>query len=118
VFAPAQAAEAVGEALPPTMQTVQAYGIPGSGQLGNLTVIRGDRVIRDHLVVMGRSLWWTQLTEEGGWMVQVVDEAGQDRVSAWTADSSTDGSGARQVGRDHADPGASGVLAHRPCHRG
>jgi hypothetical protein len=26
---------------------------------------------------MGRSLWWTQLTEGGGWMVQVVDEAGE-----------------------------------------
>lgn len=32
---------------------------------------------RDHLVVVGRSLWWTQLTEEPAWMVQVVDEAGE-----------------------------------------
>ena len=35
------------------------------------------RTIRDELVVLGRSLWWTQLTDEPTWMVQVVDEAGE-----------------------------------------
>jgi hypothetical protein len=38
---------------------------------------RGARIVQDHLVMMGRSLWWTQLTEEPAWMVQVVDEAGE-----------------------------------------
>jgi hypothetical protein len=23
-------------------------------------------------------LWWTQLTEEGGWLLQVVDAAGEE----------------------------------------
>ena len=46
-------------------------------------------------------------------------EAGQDRVGALDGDLSTeDLDPALQVGRDHAGPGASGVLAHRPCHRG
>jgi hypothetical protein len=44
---------------------------------GWTTGARGPRRITDHLVVMGRSLWWTQLTEEPSWMVQVVDEAGE-----------------------------------------
>jgi hypothetical protein len=39
---------------------------------------RGPRRIIDHLVVQGRSLWWTQLTEEGGWLLRVVDEAGEE----------------------------------------
>lgn len=74
----AEPAEALGEALPPTVQTVQAYGIPSEAQMGSPTVISGNRIIRDHLVVQGRSLWWTQLTEKGGWMLQVVDEAGEE----------------------------------------
>jgi hypothetical protein len=45
-------------------------------------VIRGNRIIRDHLVVQGRSLWWTQLTEEGGWLLQVVDEADEEIATA------------------------------------
>jgi hypothetical protein len=73
----APTAEAVAEAPPPAVQTVEAYSIPVAGRVGNPTVVRDPRIIRDHLVVMGRSLWWTQLTEEGGWMVQVVDEAGE-----------------------------------------
>ncbi len=60
-----------------TITVVRTVGIPTTGQVGNPTVTRGARVIRDQLVVMGRSLWWTQLTKEGGWMVQVVDEAGE-----------------------------------------
>jgi hypothetical protein len=38
--------------------------------------------IIDHLVVQGRSLWWTQLTEDGGWLLQVVDEAGEEIATA------------------------------------
>jgi hypothetical protein len=33
-------------------------------------------------VVQARSLWWTQLTEEGGWLLQVVDEAGEEIATA------------------------------------
>jgi hypothetical protein len=44
--------------------------------------VRGPRRIIDHLVVQGRSLWWTQLTEEGGWLLQVVDEAGEEIATA------------------------------------
>jgi hypothetical protein len=32
--------------------------------------------------VQARSLWWTQLTEEGGWLLQVVDEAGEEIATA------------------------------------
>jgi hypothetical protein len=78
----ADPAEASGEALPPTVQTVEAHGIPSEAQVGSPTVIRGNRIIRDHLVVQGRSLWWTQLTDEGGWMLQVVDEAGEEIATA------------------------------------
>ena len=70
----AQTAEAV--------QIVEAHGIPGADQVGDATVVRGPRIIRDHLVVMGRSLWWTQLTEEGGWLLRVVDEAGEEIATA------------------------------------
>jgi hypothetical protein len=58
----AEIAEATGTALAPDV------GV-GEG--------RGARIVRDHLVVVGQSLWWTQLTEEPAWMVQVVDEAGE-----------------------------------------
>jgi hypothetical protein len=61
VEAQAEVAEGVGEALPPTVEA---------------------RRIIDHLVVQGRSLWWTQLTEEGGWLLQVVDEAGEEIATA------------------------------------
>jgi hypothetical protein len=46
------------------------------------TGFRGPRRITDKLVVQGGSLWWTQLTEEGGWMLQVVDEAGEEIATA------------------------------------
>lgn len=61
VEAQAEVAEGVGEALPPTVEA---------------------RRIIDHLVVQGRSLWWTQLIEEGGWLLQVVDEAGEEIATA------------------------------------
>jgi hypothetical protein len=67
VHAHAEVAEGAGEAFDATVRTV-----------------RGPRHIIDHLVVQGRSLWWTQLTEEGGWLLQVVDEAGEE--IATTAD--------------------------------
>ena len=63
-----EVAEGEGEALPPTVET-------RSG-------VREPRRIIDHLVVQGRSLWWTQLTEEGGWLLQVVDEAGEEIATA------------------------------------
>jgi hypothetical protein len=44
--------------------------------------VRLPRRIVDHLVVQGRSLWWTQLTEGGGWLLQVVDEAGGEIATA------------------------------------
>jgi hypothetical protein len=46
------------------------------------TVVHDPRSIRDHLVVQAWSLWWTQLTEEGGWLLQVVDEAGEGIATA------------------------------------
>jgi len=74
-----------------TAQTVNAHGIPGADQVGDATVVRGPRIIRDQLVVMARllvwtpltghlpemsrSLWWTQLSEQPTWMVEVADEA-------------------------------------------
>jgi hypothetical protein len=57
----AEIAEATGTALAPDVGVSEG---------------RGARIVRDHLVV-GQSLWWTQLTEEPAWMVQVVDEAGE-----------------------------------------
>jgi hypothetical protein len=49
---------------------------------GRSSGVRRPRRIIDHLVVQGRSLWWTQLTEEGGWLLQVVDEAGEEIATA------------------------------------
>jgi hypothetical protein len=82
IQAHAGVAEGVGEALDATAQTVNAHGIPGTDQVGDATLVRGPRIIRDHLVVQARSLWWTQLTEEGGWLLQVVDEAGEEIATA------------------------------------
>jgi hypothetical protein len=75
-----------------TAQTVNAHGIPSADPVGDAAVVRGPRIIRDRLVVMGRhllwmslthrsaemsrSLWWVQLTTQPTWLVQVVDEAG------------------------------------------
>jgi hypothetical protein len=82
VQAHAGVAEGVGEALDATAQTVNAHGIPGADQVGDATVVRGPRIIRDHLVVQACNLWWTQLTEEGGWLLQVVDGAGEEIATA------------------------------------
>jgi hypothetical protein len=79
VQAHAGVAEGVGEAFD---ATVNAHGIPSADHMGDATVIRGPRIIRDDLVVQGRSLWWTQLTEDGGWLLQVVDEAGEE-IADW-----------------------------------
>jgi hypothetical protein len=83
IQAHAQVAQGVGEAFDATVRTE-----PGEARSGAAMVqarietrssgVRGPRRIIDHLVVQGRSLWWTQLTEEGGWMLQVVDEAGEE----------------------------------------
>ena len=80
VRAEAQAALGVGEAFPPTVHVEEPRGGRATGEQrtdGWTSGVRGPRRITDHLVVMGRSLWWTQLTEEPAWMVQVVDEAGE-----------------------------------------
>jgi hypothetical protein len=65
-----------------TAQTIDAHGILSADQVGDATVVRGHRIIRDHLVVQGRSLIWTQLTEESGWLLQVKDEAGEQIATA------------------------------------
>jgi hypothetical protein len=49
---------------------------------GRSSGVRGPRRIIDHLVVQGRHIWWTQLTEGGGWLLQVVDEAGEEIATA------------------------------------
>jgi DNA-directed RNA polymerase subunit RPC12/RpoP len=81
-IAHAEAATLTVTAHDATAQTVNAQGIPGADQVGDATVVRDPRMIRDHLVVQARSLWWTQLTEEGGWLLQVVDEAGEEIATA------------------------------------
>ena len=93
VDAVAPTAEGAGEAFDATVQTINAYGIPSAAQVGDATVVRDPRIIRDWLVVVGRllewtplgghlpgltrSLWWFQLSEQPTWLVLVVDEAGQ-----------------------------------------
>lgn len=70
----------VTEPEPPTVHVEQRRGGRATGEQrtdGWTSGVRGPRRITDHLVVMGRSLWWTQLTEEPAWMVQVVNEAGE-----------------------------------------
>jgi hypothetical protein len=82
VQAPAGVAEGTGQAFDATVQAINAYGIPDADQAGDATVVRGPRIIRDHLVVQACNLWWTQLTEEGGWLLQVVDGAGEEMATA------------------------------------
>jgi hypothetical protein len=82
VQAHAGVAEGTGQAFDATVQTINAHSIPSAAQVGDATVVPGPRIIRDHLVVQGRSLWWTQLTGEGGWLLQVVDEAGEE-IANW-----------------------------------
>jgi len=87
VQAQAEVAEGVGEALDATARTEPGEARSGSAMVqarteGRSSGVRGPRRIIDHLVVQGRSLWWTQLTEEGGWLLQVVDEAGEEIATA------------------------------------
>jgi hypothetical protein len=83
VEAYAEVAEGTGEAFDATVRTEpgEAHSGAAMGQVrfeGRSSGVRGPRRIIDHLVVQGRSLWWTQLTEEGGWLLQVVDAAGEE----------------------------------------
>jgi hypothetical protein len=82
VDAVAPTAEGTGQAFDATVQTINAHSIPSAAQVGGATVVPGPRIIRDHLVVQGCHVWWTQLTEEGGWLLQVVDEAGEEIATA------------------------------------
>jgi len=82
VEAHAEVAEGVGEALPPTVEARSGGGMVQARIDTQSSGVRGPRRIIDHLVVQGRSLWWTQLTEEGGWLLQVVDEAGEEIATA------------------------------------
>jgi hypothetical protein len=87
VQAQAEVAEGVGEAFDATARTEPGEARSGSAMLqarteGRSSGVRGPRRITDHLVVQGRNLWWTQLTEEGGWLLQVVDEAGEEGATA------------------------------------
>jgi hypothetical protein len=75
-------AEGVGEALPPTVEARSGAAMAEARTEGRSSGVRGPRRIIDHLVVQGRSLWWTQLTEEGGWLLQVVDGAGEEIATA------------------------------------
>jgi hypothetical protein len=75
-------AEGVGEALPPTIEARNGAATIETRIETRSSGVRGSRHIIDHLVVQGRSLWWTQLTEEGGWLLQVVDEAGEEIAMA------------------------------------
>jgi hypothetical protein len=78
----AQTAEAVGDALPPTVEARSGGGMVQARIETRSSGVRLPRRIIDHLVVQGRSLWWTQLTEDGGWLLQVVDEAGEEIATA------------------------------------
>lgn len=82
VEAHAEVAEGVGEALPPAVEARSGPAMLQVRTEGRSSGVRGPRRIIDHLVVQGRSLWWTQLTEEGGWLLQVVDEAGEEIATA------------------------------------
>jgi hypothetical protein len=82
VEAHTEVAEAVGEALPPTVEARSGAAMAQARIETRSSGVRGPRRIIDHLVVQGRSLWWIQLTEEGGWLLQVVDEAGEEIATA------------------------------------
>jgi hypothetical protein len=43
----AATAEGVGEALPPTLQTIHAIGVPSAAEVGTPTVTQGPPVVRD-----------------------------------------------------------------------
>jgi hypothetical protein len=110
VQAPAGVAEGTGQAFDATVQTIDAHSIPSADHVGDATVVRGPRIIRDHLAVQGRHVWWTQLTEEGGWLLQVVDEAGEEIATA----AHYDPVGALAVVADFILPGHPGWPA-RPA---
>lgn len=82
VEAHAGVAEGVGEALPPTVEARSGAAIGEARTEGRSSGVRGPRRVIDHLVVQGRHVWWTQLTEDGGWLLQVVDEAGEEIATA------------------------------------
>jgi hypothetical protein len=82
VEAQADVAEGAGEALPPTVETRSGTAMAEVRAEGRSSGVRGPRRIIDHLVVQGRHIWWTQLTEDGGWLLQVVDEAGEEIATA------------------------------------
>jgi hypothetical protein len=82
IQAHAEVAEGVGEALPPTVEARSGAAMAEARTEGRSSGVRGPRRIIDHLVVQGWSLWWTQLTEGGGWLLQVVDEAGEEIATA------------------------------------
>jgi len=82
IEAHAEVAEGVGEAPPPTVEARSGAAMAQARTEGRSTGDRGPRRIIDHLVVQGRHIWWTQLTEEGGWLLQVVDEAGEEIATA------------------------------------
>jgi hypothetical protein len=90
VEAHAEVAEGVGEAPTPTVEARSGAAMAQVRSEGQSSGVRGPRRIIDHLVVQGRSLWWTQLTEEGGWLLQVVDEAGEE-IADWAGYDPVDG---------------------------
>jgi hypothetical protein len=87
VQAQAEVAEGTGQAFDATVRTESAKARSGAATAqarieGQSSGVRGPRRVIDHLVVQGRHVWWTQLTEEGGWLLQVVDEAGEEIATA------------------------------------
>jgi hypothetical protein len=59
-------------------------------------------------VAQGRHIWWTQLTGDGGWLLQVVDEAGEEIAAAAHHDPVE----ARRRGRVHpAGPPRAQLIA-------
>jgi hypothetical protein len=82
IEAHAEVAEGVGEAPAPTVEARSGAAMAQARTEGRSAGARGPRRIIDHLVVQGRHIWWTQLTEEGGWLLQVVDEAGEEIATA------------------------------------
>jgi len=87
VEAEAEVAEGIGEAFDATVRTEPGEARTGAAMAqvrteGRSSGVQEPRRIIDHLVVQSRSLWWTQLTEEGGWLLQVVDGAGEE-IADW-----------------------------------